>query len=100
MFSGVFSFEKLKLLIWPKIWQGSISRGSEVQLEVAEILWRNVKVIECLLVLCKIQIGSLKVFNLFLQIQLEGSLLVLAENIVGSFKENSNAENILHYGDR
>ncbi|XP_068644219.1 UTP--glucose-1-phosphate uridylyltransferase 3, chloroplastic-like [Aristolochia californica] len=52
---------------------GSISEDSELQLEVAEFLWRD--------------------------IQLEGSLIVIAENIMGSMRVNGN-ERILRYGHR
>ncbi|KAI4306479.1 hypothetical protein L6164_029753 [Bauhinia variegata] len=53
---------------------GSISEGSELQLEVAEFLWRNV--------------------------QLDGSLIIIAENVMGSMNTNENGEPILHYGQR
>ncbi|KAK2982498.1 hypothetical protein RJ640_026341 [Escallonia rubra] len=53
---------------------GSISNGSELQIEVAEFLWKDV--------------------------QLDGSLIILAENIVGSTRTNANGEPILQYGDR
>ncbi|KAL7108918.1 hypothetical protein ACP275_06G143000 [Erythranthe tilingii] len=53
---------------------GSISKGSELQIEVAEFLWRNV--------------------------QLDGSLIILAENVVGSTKTNEIGEPILQYGRR
>ncbi|XP_011084881.1 UTP--glucose-1-phosphate uridylyltransferase 3, chloroplastic isoform X2 [Sesamum indicum] len=53
---------------------GSIAMGSELQIEVAEFLWRNV--------------------------QLDGSLLVLAENAVGSIEINENGEPIIQYGRR
>ncbi|XP_052198869.1 UTP--glucose-1-phosphate uridylyltransferase 3, chloroplastic [Diospyros lotus] len=53
---------------------GSISEHSELQLEVAEFLWREV--------------------------QLDGSLIVLAENILGSMNPAENGEPILQYGYR
>ncbi|KAL0452701.1 UNVERIFIED_CONTAM: UTP--glucose-1-phosphate uridylyltransferase 3, chloroplastic [Sesamum latifolium] len=53
---------------------GSIAMGSELQIEVAEFLWRNV--------------------------QLDGSLLVLAENAVGAIEINENGEPIIQYGRR
>ncbi|XP_002528323.2 UTP--glucose-1-phosphate uridylyltransferase 3, chloroplastic [Ricinus communis] len=53
---------------------GSISRGSELQVEVAEFLWRNV--------------------------ELDGSLIVIAENAMGSTRIHSNGEPILQYGHR
>ncbi|KGN45802.2 UTP--glucose-1-phosphate uridylyltransferase 3, chloroplastic [Cucumis sativus] len=53
---------------------GSISRGSELQVEVAEFLWRNV--------------------------QLDGSLIVLSENVMGSLKIDENGESLIHYGQR
>ncbi|KAL8210763.1 hypothetical protein R6Q57_005200 [Mikania cordata] len=52
---------------------GSISKGSELQLEVSEFLWRNV--------------------------QLDGSLVVTAENVMGS-QIDRNHESILQYGYR
>ncbi|KAK1284441.1 hypothetical protein QJS10_CPB21g01343 [Acorus calamus] len=52
---------------------GSISKGSELQIEVAEFFWSNV--------------------------QLEGSLLIIAENIMGSFV-NKGSEPVLQYGNR
>lgn len=56
-----------------KIRGGSISKGSELQLEIAEIFWQDV--------------------------QLDGSLVILAENAVGSIKECKDGEKILHYGE-
>ncbi|WCJ19928.1 UDP-glucose pyrophosphorylase 3 [Euphorbia peplus] len=53
---------------------GSISKGSELQVEVAEFLWRNV--------------------------ELDGSLNVIAANVMGSTKTNTNGEPILQYGHR
>lgn len=53
---------------------GSISEGSELQIEVAEFLWRDV--------------------------QLKGSLIVIAENIMGSTRTNGSGEPILEYGYR
>lgn len=55
-----------------KIHGGGLTRGSELQLEVAEIFWRDV--------------------------QLDGSLLVLAENVVGSMEDSVDGEKILLYG--
>ncbi|GFY83488.1 UDP-glucose pyrophosphorylase 3 [Actinidia rufa] len=53
---------------------GSISEGSELQIEVAEFLWRDV--------------------------QLDGSLIVVAENILGSTRIDANSEQKLQYGHR
>ncbi|XP_065871115.1 UTP--glucose-1-phosphate uridylyltransferase 3, chloroplastic [Euphorbia lathyris] len=53
---------------------GSISKGSELQVEVAEFLWRNV--------------------------ELDGSLNVIAANVMGSTKAYTNGEPILQYGHR
>ncbi|PSS34449.1 UTP--glucose-1-phosphate uridylyltransferase [Actinidia chinensis var. chinensis] len=53
---------------------GSISEGSELQIEVAEFLWRDV--------------------------QLDGSLIVVAENILGSTRLDANSEQKLQYGHR
>ncbi|KAJ9539820.1 hypothetical protein OSB04_026326 [Centaurea solstitialis] len=52
---------------------GSISEGSELQIEVSEFLWRNV--------------------------QLDGSLMIVAENVMGS-QIDRNDESILQYGYR
>ncbi|KAF7816504.1 UTP--glucose-1-phosphate uridylyltransferase 3, chloroplastic [Senna tora] len=57
-----------------KFYGGSISKGSELQIEVAEFLWRNV--------------------------QLDGSMIVVAKNVMGSLKDNESGESILHYGQR
>ncbi|KAG6415942.1 hypothetical protein SASPL_123362 [Salvia splendens] len=61
-------------IISQKFVGGSIAKGSELQIEVAEFLWRNV--------------------------QLDGSLVILAENIVGSTKTNEIGEALLQYGTR
>ncbi|CAI9091754.1 OLC1v1026860C2 [Oldenlandia corymbosa var. corymbosa] len=53
---------------------GSISVGSELQIEVAEFWWRDV--------------------------QLDGSLIILAENVMGSTVVNGSGEKILQYGKR
>ncbi|PIM98586.1 UTP--glucose-1-phosphate uridylyltransferase [Handroanthus impetiginosus] len=53
---------------------GSVAEGSELQIEVAEFMWRNV--------------------------QLDGSLIILAENVLGSTKTNEIGEPILQYGRR
>lgn len=53
---------------------GSISKGSELQIEVAEFLWRNV--------------------------QLDGSMIIMAENVMGSTMTDKNGENVLQYGRR
>ncbi|KAJ0044774.1 hypothetical protein Pint_06554 [Pistacia integerrima] len=53
----------------PEFNGGSISMGSELQIEVAEFLWKNV--------------------------QLDGSLIILAENVMGSTQINKNGESIL-----
>ncbi|XP_059301994.1 UTP--glucose-1-phosphate uridylyltransferase 3, chloroplastic isoform X1 [Lycium ferocissimum] len=57
-----------------KFHRGSISRGSELQIEAAEFLWRDV--------------------------QLDGSLIILAENVLGSTRIDENGETILQYGKR
>ncbi|XP_027337973.1 UTP--glucose-1-phosphate uridylyltransferase 3, chloroplastic [Abrus precatorius] len=57
-----------------KFYGGSISKGSELQIEVAEFSWRNV--------------------------QLNGSLIIIAENVMGSMKVNESGESVLHYGER
>ncbi|XP_058183043.1 UTP--glucose-1-phosphate uridylyltransferase 3, chloroplastic isoform X3 [Rhododendron vialii] len=53
---------------------GSIAEGSELQVEVAEFLWRDV--------------------------QLDGSLIVVAENILGSTTMDENGDPKLQYGRR
>lgn len=57
-----------------KFYGGSISMGSELQLEIAEFLWRNV--------------------------QLDGSMIVIAENVMGSTRIDENGEPMLQYGHR
>ncbi|XP_034705188.1 UTP--glucose-1-phosphate uridylyltransferase 3, chloroplastic isoform X5 [Vitis riparia] len=57
-----------------KFYGGSISMGSELQVEVAEFLWRNV--------------------------QLDGSMIVIAENVMGSTRIDENGEPMLQYGHR
>ncbi|KAE9587726.1 putative UTP--glucose-1-phosphate uridylyltransferase [Lupinus albus] len=57
-----------------KFYGGSISEGSELQVEVSEFLWRNV--------------------------QLNGSLVIKTENVLGSMKINESGESILRYGQR
>ncbi|OEL24788.1 UTP--glucose-1-phosphate uridylyltransferase 3, chloroplastic [Dichanthelium oligosanthes] len=61
-------------IIRQKFVGGSVSKGSELQIEVAEFLWKEV--------------------------ELDGSLIILADNIMGSTKKNKNGEQILHYGAR
>ncbi|XP_077215330.1 UDP-glucose pyrophosphorylase 3 [Tasmannia lanceolata] len=56
-----------------KFYRGSISEGSELQIDVAEFFWRNV--------------------------QLDGSLIIVAENVLGSTRIHEN-EPILQYGNR
>ncbi|EXC04704.1 UDP-sugar pyrophospharylase [Morus notabilis] len=57
-----------------KFYGGSISKGSELQVEVAEFLWRN--------------------------IQLDGSLVIEADSVMGSTRIDENGEHILQYGHR
>lgn len=57
-----------------KFYGGSISKGSELQIEVAELFWRNV--------------------------QVNGSLVIIAENVMGSMKIDESGESILHHGQR
>ncbi|XP_066364792.1 UTP--glucose-1-phosphate uridylyltransferase 3, chloroplastic-like isoform X1 [Miscanthus floridulus] len=61
-------------IIRQKFVGGSVSNGSELQIEVAEFLWKDV--------------------------ELDGSLIILADNIMGSTKKNKNGEQILHCGSR
>ncbi|KAL8137487.1 hypothetical protein V2J09_003488 [Rumex salicifolius] len=53
---------------------GSISKGAELQVEVAEFYWRDV--------------------------QLDGSMIISAENAMGEVKSDSNGKSILQYGHR
>ncbi|KAI4372911.1 hypothetical protein MLD38_011092 [Melastoma candidum] len=53
---------------------GSISRGSELKVEVAEFFWKDV--------------------------QLKGSLIVEADNVMGSMIKTEDADPILQYGSR
>ncbi|KAF3433372.1 hypothetical protein FNV43_RR24474 [Rhamnella rubrinervis] len=57
-----------------KFHEGSISKGSELQVEVAEFLWRNVK--------------------------LDGSLIIEADSVMGSIKIDDSGKHILEYGHR
>ncbi|KAG8644869.1 hypothetical protein MANES_10G010100v8 [Manihot esculenta] len=57
-----------------KFYGGSISEGSELQIEVAEFMWRNV--------------------------ELDGSLIVIAGNVMGSTRIDANGEPMLQYGRR
>ncbi|GJN14673.1 hypothetical protein PR202_gb01528 [Eleusine coracana subsp. coracana] len=61
-------------IIRQKFIGGSVSEGSELQIEVAEFLWKDV--------------------------ELDGSLIIQADNIMGSTKSNEHGEQILHYGAR
>ncbi|CAM6096695.1 unnamed protein product [Calypogeia fissa] len=61
-------------VIRQKIKGGSLASGSELQLEVAEFSWENV--------------------------QLDGSLLIHATNVMGSVEDKENKESILRYGFR
>ncbi|XP_031109281.1 UTP--glucose-1-phosphate uridylyltransferase 3, chloroplastic [Ipomoea triloba] len=61
-------------VIRQKFHGGSISEGSELQIEVAEFYWRDV--------------------------QLDGSLIILAENVMGSTMLDENGETVLQYGKR
>ncbi|KAL9230210.1 hypothetical protein vseg_005593 [Gypsophila vaccaria] len=53
---------------------GSISKGSELEIEVAEFSWKNV--------------------------ELDGSLVILAENVMGAIRTEANSEPLLEYGRR
>ncbi|KAM7275795.1 hypothetical protein ACFE04_017661 [Oxalis oulophora] len=53
---------------------GSISKGSELQIEVAEFMWKNV--------------------------ELDGSLIIVADNVLGSTKACRTEDPELHYGHR
>lgn len=53
---------------------GSVARGSELQLEIAEFYWKNV--------------------------ELDGSLTVLAENIMGCVNETEHEETTFQYGQQ
>ncbi|KAK6929499.1 UDPGP family [Dillenia turbinata] len=61
-------------VIRQKFQGGSIARGSELQVEAAEFLWRNV--------------------------QLDGSMIIVAENVMGSIAIDKDGEPILQYGHR
>ncbi|KAH9612052.1 hypothetical protein KSS87_005833 [Heliosperma pusillum] len=54
---------------------GSISKGSELQIEVAEFSWKDVEV-------------------------LDGSMVILAENVMGSIRPEASEEPLLEYGHR
>ncbi|XP_021732516.1 UTP--glucose-1-phosphate uridylyltransferase 3, chloroplastic-like [Chenopodium quinoa] len=53
---------------------GSISKGSELQIELAEFFWRDV--------------------------QLDGSMIIVAENVMGTMKTDESREPLLEYGYR
>lgn len=57
-----------------KFYGGTILKGSELQIEIAELFWRNV--------------------------ELDGSMILLAENVMGSTRTDENDEPILNYGYR
>ncbi|CAH9121476.1 unnamed protein product [Cuscuta epithymum] len=61
-------------VIRQKFHGGSISEGSELQIEVSEFYWKDV--------------------------QLDGSLIILAENVLGSTMQDKNGEAVLQYGMR
>ncbi|PWZ09679.1 UTP--glucose-1-phosphate uridylyltransferase 3, chloroplastic [Zea mays] len=87
-------------IIRQKFVGGSVSKGSELQIEVAEFLWKDVEV--------TIKTISLHALCLFLQTKfimlnsykLDGSFIILADNVMGSTKNSKNGEQILHYGSR
>ncbi|KAG0488756.1 hypothetical protein HPP92_007567 [Vanilla planifolia] len=70
----IFLKTLIRLLSSEKFFGGAISEGSELQIEVTEFYWRDV--------------------------QLDGSLIIVAENALGSTTINSHGEQILHYGQR
>ncbi|KMS99348.1 hypothetical protein BVRB_2g045760 [Beta vulgaris subsp. vulgaris] len=53
---------------------GSISKGSELQIEIAEFFWKDV--------------------------QLNGSLIIVADNVMGAMKADKSGEPLLEYGHR
>ncbi|ERN08982.1 UTP--glucose-1-phosphate uridylyltransferase 3, chloroplastic isoform X1 [Amborella trichopoda] len=53
---------------------GQISKGSELQIELTEFSWRNV--------------------------ELNGSLIIVAENVLGSVQTDENGDPLIHYGYR
>ncbi|XP_074287197.1 UTP--glucose-1-phosphate uridylyltransferase 3, chloroplastic isoform X2 [Silene latifolia] len=53
---------------------GSISKGSELQIEVAEFFWKDVELV--------------------------GSMVILAENVMGSIRPEATGEPLLEYGHR
>ncbi|KAL2903158.1 UTP--glucose-1-phosphate uridylyltransferase 3 chloroplastic [Bienertia sinuspersici] len=57
-----------------KFYGGSIAKGSELQIEVAEFFWRDV--------------------------QLDGSMIIVAENVMGASSANESGEPMLEYGRR
>lgn len=81
-----------------QFWGGSIAKGSELQIEVAEFLWRYVQVLFLLRFEC--HFFHLRFADQCNVLQLDGSLIILAENAVGSTKTNAVGEPILQYGRR
>ncbi|XP_057523230.1 UTP--glucose-1-phosphate uridylyltransferase 3, chloroplastic [Amaranthus tricolor] len=57
-----------------KFHEGSISKGSELQIEVAEFFWKDV--------------------------QLDGSMIIIAENVMGAMGTDESGEPVLEYGHR
>lgn len=78
---------------------GSIAKGSELQIEVAEFLWRNVQVVYLLLAIVAASL-IYPLTDVSHLMQLDGSLVVLAENVVGSTETNEIGEALLQYGRR
>lgn len=104
LFCQILAIYLLTMLCLPSFCQfvgGSIARGSELQIEVAEFLWRNVQV-NYILVRHITLVSLLYIFPdvSHLMLQLDGSLVVLAENIVGSTETNEVGEALLQYGWR
>lgn len=88
-----------KVILYCQFYGGSISKGSELQVEVAEFLWRNVQVSNS-------EIGNLRrahycwCSDLVSRLQLDGSLVIEADSAMGSTRINENGEHILQYGHR
>jgi UTP---glucose-1-phosphate uridylyltransferase len=79
---------------------GSVSKGSELQIEVAEFLWKDVEVTIKTIILHALCLFLQTKFIMLNSYKLDGSFIILADNVMGSTKNSKNGEQILHYGSR
>ena len=74
--------------------------GSELQVDVAEFFWRDVQVVANILPVQWIIGIFILVAYLTVIFQLDGSMIIVAENVMGSMRTNGSGEPILGYGHR